>query len=143
MSIIGKRGIIRFLARIAPYYRPLVWLFRPIIIVILRDFLVYFSFFLPYYRFYYILTHFIAKSNALLHFDRKNQCVSLFETKTKVFSQTTNQVLPTSCRVQVWTYSSSLLPKKSDFQRTFLGILPKFSKENLSSFITWFYIIFP
>ena len=31
-----------------------------------------------------------------------------------------NQALPTSCRIQVWTYSSLLLPKKLDFQPTFL-----------------------
>ena len=78
---------------------------------------------------YYILTHFIAKSNAFMQFYRKNQCVSLFETKTKVFSQTANQVLPTSCRVQVWTYSLSLLPTKSDFQPTFLGILPNYPQR--------------
>ena len=30
--------------------------------------------------------HFIAKSNAFLHFYRKIKCVALFETKTKVFS---------------------------------------------------------
>ena len=77
---------------------------------------------------YYILTRFIGKSNAFLQFYRKNQCVSLFETKTKVFSQTTNRVLPTSCRGQVWTYSSSLLPTKSDFQPAFLGILPTLQK---------------
>ena len=77
---------------------------------------------------HYILTRFIGKSNAFLQFYRKNQCVSLFETKTKVFSQTTNLVLPTSCRGQVWTYSSSLLPTKSNFQPAFLGILPTLQK---------------
>ena len=40
-----KTWKMRLLARIAPYYRPLVWLFRPIIIVFLRGFLVYFGFF--------------------------------------------------------------------------------------------------
>ena len=85
--------------------------------------------------FYYILTRSITKSNAFLKFYRKNQCVSLFETKTKVFSQTTFQVMPTSCRVQVLTYSSSLLPEKTDFQPTFLGILPKLSLENLCTSI--------
>ena len=77
---------------------------------------------------FFILTRFIGKSNAFLQFYRKNQCVSLFETKTKVFSQTTNRVLPTSCRGQVWTYSSSLLPTKSNFQPAFLGILPTLQK---------------
>ena len=62
-----------------------------------------------------VLTRFIGKSNAFLQFYRKNQCVSLFETKAKVFSHTSNHVLPTSCRVEVWTCSSSLLPKKNKF----------------------------
>ena len=53
-----------------------------------------------------------------------------------------NEALPTSCRIQVWTYSSLLLPKKLDFQPTFLGFWPKFSfnrsltKGNLQIFFT-------
>ena len=87
---------------------------------------------LYYIILYYILTRFIAKSNAFLKFYRKNQCVSLFEIKTKVFSQTTNQVLPTSCRVQVWTYSSSLLPKKNRFSTNIFGDFSKiFLRESL------------
>ena len=34
---------------------------------------------------HYILTHFIAKSNAFLHFYRKNQCVWFCEAKSKVW----------------------------------------------------------
>ena len=52
-----------------------------------------------YYILYYIRTRFIDKFNAFWHFYRKNQCVSLFETKTKVFSKNTYQILPTPCRV--------------------------------------------
>ena len=85
-------------------------------------------YFYIFFIIFFILTRFIGKSNAFLQFYRKNQCVSLFETKTKVFSQTTNLVLPTSCRGQVWTYSSSLLPTKSNFQPAFLGILPTLQK---------------
>ena len=42
----------------------------------------------------------------------------LSKTKPKVIN---NQALPTSCRIQVWTYSSLLLPKKLDFYKHFLN----------------------
>ena len=48
-----------------------------------------------------ILTRFIAKFNAFLHFYRKIQCVSFYEAKSKVFLNYTNQALPTSCIVPI------------------------------------------
>ena len=42
----------------------------------------------------------------------------LSETKPKVLN---NQALPTPCRIQVWTYSALLLPKKLNFHQHFLN----------------------
>ena len=75
---------------------------------------------------YYILTRFIDKFNAFLHFYRKNQCVSLFETKTKVFSKnhlsSPAYVLP----ITSLDWFVVIFAKTLDFQPTFLVILPNF-----------------